>query len=398
MAGGVFSQNSAEGKLRGACAVALLLMAAEFIGGYVAGSLSIMSDAAHMLTDVLSFIISLVALRLSKLPRTATMPYGFQRAEVLGALVSILFLWVVTGILVKESIVRIHNIAANNAEAAEDIVDGKTMFIIAAIALVVNVILMKILGQHGHSHGSHGHAHGNHGHTHSNHGHSHHGSSHSHDSGHGNAMDETVDPSAPYTQHDEHTAEEVAANKNLNVKAAYIHVLGDLLQNIGVLVAGAVIWAKPSWNVIDPILTLVFAMIVAYTTVGICQTTLRVLMEGTPVEMDTAEVEAMLRNLPYVHEVHNLRIWSIGSDSCALSVHIVPTNSKVDATTDAQHHVHEANIDGAPAICYGFVLRQVERAVQTRYGFKYTTIQVEDNDYVCDDTTDSVVPNAQSAV
>ncbi|RHY15314.1 hypothetical protein DYB32_010772 [Aphanomyces invadans] len=234
------------------------------------------------------------------------MPYGFQRAEVLGALVSILFLWVVTGILVKESIVRIHNIAANNAEAAEDIVDGKTMFIIAAIALVVNVILMKILG--------------------------------------------------------------------------------------------AVIWAKPSWNVIDPILTLVFAMIVAYTTVGICQTTLRVLMEGTPVEMDTAEVEAMLRNLPYVHEVHNLRIWSIGSDSCALSVHIVPTNSKVDATTDAQHHVHEANIDGAPAICYGFVLRQVERAVQTRYGFKYTTIQVEDNDYVCDDTTDSVVPNAQSAV
>ncbi|KAF0699148.1 Aste57867_10269 [Aphanomyces stellatus] len=360
----VFALDTPGAKLRGACAVALLLMLAEFVGGYLAGSLSIMSDAAHMLTDVLSFVVSLLALHLSQWPRTAAMPYGFKRAEVLGAMTSILFLWIVTGILVKEAIVRLYNIAHDQDTA--DPVDGKTMFIIAAIALLVNILLMKILG-HGHSHG--------HSHSHS------HDHSHDHDPAvfdDDAAPDVTTTPTATAFKSLPDVPTTIP-RRNLNVDAAYIHVLGDLLQNIGVLVAGAVIWARPSWHIIDPILTLVFGLIVAWTTVGICKTSLAILMEGTPVEVDTAAIEAMLQALPYVQEVHDLRVWSIASDCFALSVHVVPYNSKVDSSNGG--HFHETTV-----LCYGVVLRRVEKEIQRHYAtIKYTTIQVEDNDYVCAD-------------
>ncbi|KAF0683608.1 Aste57867_24374 [Aphanomyces stellatus] len=294
---------TSETKLQRACAVALVLMLAEFLGGYLAGSLSIMSDAAHMLTDVLSFAVSLVAVRLTKRPPTDTMPFGYHRAEVLGAIASILVLWLITALLVHDSICRILvEAAVTHRRPAVDRshgppVDGRTMFTVAAVALVVNVVLMRILGDDGHGH-SHGHS-----------------LDHSRATDHGPRSSTTI------------------PRRNLNVDAAYIHVLGDLLQNIGVLVAGAVIWYRPSWHIIDPILTLVFGLIVAWTTIGLCKTSLAILMEASPSHVNLTDIHTRLLALPAVHHIHALRVWAISSDRVALSVHLVVSADDVMTTT-----------------------------------------------------------------
>lgn len=83
----------AQKKLLIAVVLCALFMFAEILGGYLAGSLAIMTDAAHLLSDFASFVISLVALHLSKRPGSTTMSFGYARAEVIGAFVSILLIW-----------------------------------------------------------------------------------------------------------------------------------------------------------------------------------------------------------------------------------------------------------------------------------------------------------------
>ena len=74
--------------------------------------------------------------------------------------------------------------------------------------------------------------------------------------------------------------ETAAAKENINVRAAFIHVIGDFLQSLGVFIAALVIYFKPNWVIIDPICTFVFSVLVLFTTVKILQDTMRVLMEG----------------------------------------------------------------------------------------------------------------------
>ncbi|GMF38280.1 unnamed protein product [Phytophthora fragariaefolia] len=141
-----------------------------------------MADAAHLLSDVAGFFISLFAIWLTRRPATEHLSYGFQRSEIIGAVTSVLVIWVLTAVLLYEAVVRF--IECLEPEPLT-LVDGKLMFIVAVIGLLVNLALMRILG-HGHSHGGHGHSHGggNHGHSHGegNHGHSH-GGNHGHSHG-----------------------------------------------------------------------------------------------------------------------------------------------------------------------------------------------------------------------
>ncbi|RHY25848.1 hypothetical protein DYB32_010654, partial [Aphanomyces invadans] len=220
------TRDEAQRKLEWACLFCVLFMFVEFLGGYLAGSLAIMSDAAHLLSDVLSFFLSLFALYLSKFPASKTMSHGYKRAEVLGALTSIVVIWMLTLGLVWAAIQRIIALVQAPDSTSVPPVNGKAMFIVACMGL-------------GHSHGGHGHSHG----------------------GDGDGE---------------------CAAENLNVRAAYLHALGDFLQSLGVCVAGALIWYEPSWQLCDPIVTLLFSVVVGATTIGICKTTLHVLMEGTP--------------------------------------------------------------------------------------------------------------------
>lgn len=250
-------------------ALSAVFIAAEFVGGFWAQSLAIMTDAGHMLSDLLSFIISIFAIRCARLPASKRLSFGYERAEVLGALTSVIILWVLTTVLVVVAIQRIVN---NEHE-----VDADVMLITAGVGVLFNIVMGLVLhfgtGGHGHTHGGH-----------SSHGHAHDG-------------------------------------KNVNVRAALIHVIGDLVQSIGVLIAALII-RFTGWTLADPICTFLFSIIVLFTTVTVMRDIFFVLMEATPSHYDLSDVKKALSALEGVKGVHDLHLWSIGMDKTAFSVHL----------------------------------------------------------------------------
>lgn len=132
------SNRKARRQLMWASACCCIMMIAEIVGGLLANSLAIMTDAAHLLSDLAGFLISIFALWLATRPATSRLSFGFHRAEILGALISVLLIWVLTGILVYEACWRL---------AHPEDVDGKIMFIVATCGLVVNFTMGMILRQ-----------------------------------------------------------------------------------------------------------------------------------------------------------------------------------------------------------------------------------------------------------
>jgi zinc transporter 2 len=127
--------------------------------------------------------------------------------------------------------------------------------------------------------------------------------------------------------------------RNINVQGAYLHVLGDLLQSVGVMIGGAVIWYEPRWKFIDPVCTLIFSVLVLCTTLSMIRSIVEVLMESTPREIDAQAVERGLLGLPGVVEVHDLHIWAITVGKTLLACHIrvqpqVNTNEALQAVAD----------------------------------------------------------------
>jgi len=257
-------------------------------------------------------------------------------------------------------------------------VDGKLMSIIASIGVAVNVALAFVLGEEGHahhSHGHHGHEHGDshsHDHTtndvadekthllppdvesqrvhlnaciashdHGSHHESHEHNSHRHEHNHTNDHDSTSNRISPNNHDHAHnhtpstTSKKEAAivlqeastqhetQRNINLHAAYLHVLGDLLQSIAVLIAGIVIWFRPTWTVIDPLCTLIFCCLVLYSTIGIFRSSLNVLLEQVPLNIDWNHVYKKITSVDGVSNVHDLHIWSVSHGAPALSVHLV---------------------------------------------------------------------------
>ncbi|XP_070854880.1 proton-coupled zinc antiporter SLC30A2-like isoform X3 [Drosophila suzukii] len=160
------AEQEAKFKILLAAFLCCIFMVIEFLGGYVAGSLAIMTDAAHLASDCISFIIGLVAISVGGRPPDERMSFGYKRFEVIGAVASILGIWFLTTFLVVVAVQRIYS--------QEFELDVNMMIPISGIGIAINIVMMFIL------HGSwfasgkgHGHSHGN-GHQHS------HGSSHIH--------------------------------------------------------------------------------------------------------------------------------------------------------------------------------------------------------------------------
>ncbi|XP_041757815.2 zinc transporter 8-like [Coregonus clupeaformis] len=343
-------------------AVCLVFMIGEILGGYFAGSLAVMTDAAHLLVDIASFIISLVSLWLSSRPATRTLSYGWHRAEILGALLSVVTIWLVTGVLVYLAVQRL---ISDNYE-----IEGTIMLITSGCAVVANIIMAFTLHQsgHGHSHGGlssgHGHSHGNN--DKGNHGHSHavgdgHGHSHKSNHSHGNGNQENHSHGNGNVE--EHGGVEVQLHElagsrpqaNASVRAAFVHVVGDLLQSISVLVSAIIIFFKPEYKIADPICTFLFSIFVLGTTITIMRDILIVLMEGTPAGVKHGEVRNRLLAVKGVKSVHSLHIWALTMNQTVLSAHVA-----IDDLVDAQP-----------------VLRELTQTCFSNYNFHSVTIQLE---------------------
>ncbi|XP_015179243.1 PREDICTED: zinc transporter 2-like isoform X2 [Polistes dominula] len=295
--------KKARKKLLLASALCVFFMIAEIIGGVLSNSLAIATDAAHLLTDFASFMISLFSIWVAGRPATRKMPFGWYRAEVIGALTSVLLIWVVTGILFYLAIERIIN---KNFE-----LDVTVMLITSAVGVAVNLVMGLSLHQHGHTHGGHSH--------------------HDHDDHDMKKISDIENIS----HKDEH--------KNINVRAAFIHVVGDFIQSIGVFIAALVIYFKPTWNIVDPICTFLFSILVILTTVAIIKDVMNVLMEGMPKGFDYSQVENTFMQIEGVVKVHNLRIWALSLDKTALSAHLAikPGTSPQNILRTATRNIHD---------------------------------------------------------
>ena len=123
-----------------AICLSTLFMAVEIIGGLWANSLAVLSDAAHLLTDIMSFVIALVAVKISKWPASRKFSFGYARAEILGALASVMLIWFLTFGLILEAIERMYDWVEGEMEE----VDGKLMSLVAIFGIFVNIFLALI--------------------------------------------------------------------------------------------------------------------------------------------------------------------------------------------------------------------------------------------------------------
>ena len=321
-------QDNAIRKLIWVCVICTIFMIIEIIGGYLANSIAIMSDAAHLLSDLLGFLISIISIYISRKVAKNNMSYGYHRAEIIGALVSIVLIWALTLWLLYEATLRI---------ISPPQVDGFIMLIISIIGFSFNVIMGIVLTKSGvpHSHGLHKCDHDEHDHDHE----------HEHEHEHEHSSDEEIRL---------HTEEEDEKMTNVNVRASFIHILGDALQNIGVFIAGIIIYFFPKYSIVDPICTYIFSIIVGFTTINILKDCIFVLMEGSPVDIDIEELENDLREIKGVKEIHDLHVWSLSIGKMSLSCHICCDNPQK-------------------------TLKKAKKMIQKKYKIDHITIQVEES-------------------
>ena len=337
-----------------AIVLCVVFIIAEVIGGYLAHSLAVMTDAAHMASDLISFAVSVTAIYLSKRPPTETHSFGFHRAEILGALTSISLIWAVTAILLYEAVMRIIT--------PED-VDGRLMFFVATGGVLVNFAMLALLGGH------HGHGH-----------------SHGHSPGHGGHAHSHAEPHVPLADAEignplnAHAGSEVGGENemaSINMRAAIIHVIGDLCQSIGVMIAGAIIWAKPEARIADPICTFVFSVLVIWTTRRVLLESTKVLMESTPAHIDPAAVAKSLLAIDGVLDVHDLHIWSITSGKPILCVHLHVFGTDEPAVGSSPAVVDVDQCPKQDCELGPTVLDAARDRLRTEFGIYHTTIQIE---------------------
>jgi cobalt-zinc-cadmium efflux system protein len=267
---------------------AMLLTAAftvaEIAGGLLSGSLALLADAGHMLTDTAALAIAWAAARLSQRPPDALRSYGYQRLQVIAALLnSIGFIAIVIWILVE---------AFQRLQRPVEVLGGP-MLAVAVLGLAVNLIALRLL------HGGHHH--------------------------------------------------------DLNLKAAMLHVLGDLLGSVAAIAAAATILLT-GWMPIDPLLSVLVALLILRGAVSVVRQSLHILLEGTPPEFEREALEqALIEVVPGVTGIHHIHVWSLSPEKPLLTMHV-----DVVDTSD-----------------YNRTLLAIKRVLSEDFGIHHATVQIE---------------------
>jgi cobalt-zinc-cadmium efflux system protein len=257
-----------KGVLGWAMAVTVVFVLVEFVGGYLARSISLISDAVHNLTDIPTLAISWLALRWAERPPTHEKTYGYHRAGILAAFTNALVLLAVGGYLLHEAWERLRAPVA----VAEDVMLG-----IALAGLAVNGGITLAL---------------------------------------------------------------VRGRRDLNLRSILIHNFGDALSNIAIL-AGALAIARTGANWVDPAIGLGIGAMVLWSSAGILRESSHVLLEGLPRGMRLEDVARALLRIEGVHEVHDIHIWTLGTDLHALSCHVRIPDMHMEESERILARIHE---------------------------------------------------------
>lgn len=246
-------------------------MVVEAIGGVVSGSLALLADAGHMLTDSAALLFALLAVRFASRPPSGRHTFGWLRLTTFAAFVNAIALLFIIILIVWEAVQRFYH---------PQPVAGVTMMTIAVAGLLANILAFWIL----------------------------------------------------------HRGSE---EKNLNVRAAALHVMGDLLGSVGAIIAAIVIMTT-GWTPIDPILSVLVSCLVLRSAWALLKESMNELLEGAPQSVDVAALKRnMRRSLPEVRDVHHVHVWLVGEKPLmTLHVQVVPPHDH-DALLDRIHHFLE---------------------------------------------------------
>lgn len=227
------------------------LTIAQIIGGVVSGSLALIADAIHNLSDALSLVIAFGARRIARRPANKTMTFGYVRAETVAALINYTTLIVIGLYLTYEAVIRLFDPQG---------VDGWIVVIIAGIALIVDVVTALLT----------------------------------------------------YT----------LSKRSMNIRAAFLHNVADALGSIGVIIAGTLILLF-GWAIVDPIVTFMIAGYILWQSFSEIGPVIRILMLGSPPDVDGDELVAAVRKVPGVADIHHVHLWRMSEHENALDAHVV---------------------------------------------------------------------------
>ena len=278
-------QTHLQKKFKFAVFITFFVFLGDFIGGLWSGSLALLSDAVHVLSDVFSLLISWLAIYLSTRPATASRTYGYHRAEVFAAFVNGVSLIGISGWIFYEAYHRY-------LSPTEIKVTG--MFVVACLGFVGNLIILWQL--HGEGSG------------------------------------------------------------NLNVRSAMLHVIGDTLSSVAVVIGGAIIFWT-GWAPIDALLSGLIGGIILFGAVNVTREAVHILLENSPRHVDAQTVATHLRALDVVKDVHDMHIWSLCSNYAALSAHVV--------------------VDENTPLALDRILERINSELKIHFGIHHTTLQLE---------------------
>ncbi len=250
---------SNEKRLIRALVVTFIVLISEAIGGVIANSLALLSDAGHVLTDVFALGLSLIAIFISKRPSDYRATYGYQRIGILAALINGSSLVVISIFIFVETYKRFFSPPEINSDI---------MLLIAAFGLAGNIVMVWIIGK--------GHA-------------------------------------------------------DLNIKSAWLHVWGDMLTSVGVIVAGLVI-KFTGWSLADPIASGIVGFVIIFGGARVIKEALWVFLELSPLGFHAEEISKTLCQMQGVLGVHDVHVWSIGHGVPAFSAHILLNDRKISET------------------------------------------------------------------
>jgi cation diffusion facilitator family transporter len=321
--------------------IATVFALVEFIGSKLAQSSALRADALHLSMDVVALGLSLVALRVSARPAKGNYTFGFRRAEPLAALANAILILIAVFEIVREGI----EVLQGDATPQPSYMVG-----FATLALFANGFSAWLLhgamhdhGGHshaGHDHGSH--AHGSHAHDHGGQSHGEHsdsGHTHTHDDhygaehaegGHEHAHEHRVSAAQAKTgdRHGNDAAQEASEQaerrraRELNLRGALLHLVGDALGAVFALLAALVIrFGGP--RAIDPIAGFFVAAILLIGALRLARDALRVLSEAAPRHLAPEKIRAVLDTHPSVSTVAAVRAWTLGGGEDAVVAHVV---------------------------------------------------------------------------
>jgi len=257
---------------------------AEAAAGVRAGSLALLTDAAHNFTDAFGLLLAVIAFVVQSRPANPVKTYGYHRTGVLAAFINALLLVAFSLALFYESYQRLFH----PQPVAENI-----MIWVAGAGLIMNLAIAWSL---------------------------------------------------------------MGGAEDINVRAVWIHMLGDAGSCVGIII-GAVVIRYTGWLAVDPLLSILIGAAVIWTAWDIFRDSLNILLEGLPKGLKLSEVTRQLRMLDGVIDVHDLHIWSLGSEAHALSCHVL--------------------IEDMPPSASDSILRCVNQMLADRFEIRHTTVQFE---------------------